>query len=76
MSLIVSLCAGANDLDLFKRYPSHLRRYLSWSSETKARYGSVPGFFCQERLRWAPASSQTPDGPKMQADVEGLTPQF
>jgi len=65
---------GAHDLDLFKRYPSHLRRYLAWSSDVKARYGSIPGFVCQERLHWAPASSQIREKEKTREELEGLTP--
>lgn len=64
----------ANDLDLFKRYPSHMRRYLTWSSEIKARYGSVAGFVCQERLHWAPASSQLKDRAKTEGELAGLKP--
>lgn len=65
---------GANDLDRFKRYPSHLRRYLAWSSEIKALYGSVAGFVCQERLRWAPASSQDKRNEMTHEELKGLTP--
>lgn len=46
---------GANDLSAFKRYPSQLRRYLSWSHEVKAAYGSIPNFVCEERLHWVPS---------------------
>lgn len=43
----------ANDkLDLFKRLPSHLRRYLRWSVAIKAQYGGILPFICKERLRW------------------------
>ena len=46
---------GANDLSAFKRYPSQLRRYLSWSNEIKSTYGSIPNFVCEERLQWVPS---------------------
>lgn len=68
------MSTGANDLDLFKRYPSHLRRYLTWSNETKAVYGSISGFVCQERLKWAPASSQVKGQEKTRKELEGLKP--
>lgn len=49
---------GANDLSALKRYPSQLRRYLSWSREINATYGSIPNFVCQERLHWTPSTSE------------------
>lgn len=52
---------GANDLSAFKRYPSQLRRYLSWSSEIKATYGSIPNFVCEERLEWVPSRTRPHD---------------
>ena len=65
---------GANDLDLFKRYPSHLRRYLTWSSEIKAAYRSIPGFVCQERLKWAPAATQDKNRQKSPEELQSLQP--
>lgn len=47
-------------LDVLKRKPSDLRRYLRWSSETKAAYGSVPNYVMQQRLKWQPLASSTP----------------
>ncbi|KAJ9348652.1 hypothetical protein C8Q69DRAFT_469600 [Paecilomyces variotii] len=41
-----------NALDELKRKPSDLRRYMAWSSDTKAVYGSITNYICQERLRW------------------------
>jgi hypothetical protein len=43
-----------------KRWPSDLRRYIKWSAETKAVYGSIPNFVMRERLRWEPEPSPTP----------------
>ncbi|KAJ5908796.1 hypothetical protein N7495_001478 [Penicillium taxi] len=41
-----------NDLGALKRRPSDLRRYLAWSTETKAQYGSIMNYICQQRLQW------------------------
>ncbi|KAF7719986.1 Uncharacterized protein PECH_008147 [Penicillium ucsense] len=55
-----------NDLGALKRKPSDLRRYLAWSAETKAKYGSMMNYICQKRLRWTPSDLADPakvDGP-------------
>ncbi|KIW62722.1 hypothetical protein PV04_10865 [Phialophora macrospora] len=60
-----------HNLSVLKRWPSDLRRYIKWSTETKAAYGSVPNFVMKERLKWDPLpSSQT--GPKF--DVRNPVP--
>ncbi|PKX90510.1 GIG1 family protein [Aspergillus novofumigatus IBT 16806] len=41
-----------NRLELFKRLPSHLRRYINWSKGIKERYGGTLNYICQERLSW------------------------
>jgi hypothetical protein len=41
-----------NDLGALKRKPSDLRRYLAWTQETKAQYGSIMNYICERRLRW------------------------
>ncbi|KAJ5742407.1 uncharacterized protein N7511_011426 [Penicillium nucicola] len=41
-----------NDLGALKRKPSDLRRYLAWSADTKAQYGSIMNYICQQRLQW------------------------
>lgn len=48
-----------NRLEVFKRWPSDLRRYAKWSSETKAVYGTIPNYVMQERLHWQPLPSST-----------------
>lgn len=54
-----------NDLDLLKRKPSDLRRYLKWSSSIKATYGSIPTYIMLKRLRWTPLPTSTPKtGPR------------
>ena len=41
----------------------------------KASHGSIPGFVCQERLHWAPASSQAKGRENSEAELSGLKPQ-
>lgn len=42
-----------------------MRRYIKWSIETKAAYGSVPNYIMKDRLKWMPLPSSTPEsGPK------------
>ncbi|KAE8153772.1 hypothetical protein BDV25DRAFT_148778 [Aspergillus avenaceus] len=41
-----------NDLGILKRKPSDLVRYLAWTKETKARYGTITNYICQRRLGW------------------------
>ncbi|OQV00198.1 hypothetical protein CLAIMM_05730 [Cladophialophora immunda] len=54
-----------HNLSILKRWPSDLRRYIKWSSQTKATYGSVPNFVMRERLKWTPLPSSTPEtGPR------------
>lgn len=40
----------ANRLEVFKRKPSDLRRYMQWTSETKAEYGSMTNYILKHRL--------------------------
>ncbi|KAJ5160888.1 uncharacterized protein N7482_007892 [Penicillium canariense] len=51
-----------NDLGALKRRPSDLRRYLAWSAEIKAQYGSIMNYICQQRLHWAPGHQSTANG--------------
>lgn len=56
-----------NRLEDLLRYPSDLRRYLSWSASTRAAYGSTTAFLLQERLRWIPLPSVDPEaGPQFE----------
>ncbi|KAK3995946.1 hypothetical protein QBC44DRAFT_318807 [Cladorrhinum sp. PSN332] len=41
---------ATNQLHLLKRKPSDLRRYIKWSAETKAEYGSTTNFLLNHRL--------------------------
>lgn len=41
-----------NRLDLFRRKPSDLRRYLEYTWELKRDYGSVMNFILSQRLAW------------------------
>lgn len=43
---------AANNLEILKRKPSDLRRYISWTNQTKATYGSITTFILSERLHW------------------------
>ncbi|EXJ54473.1 hypothetical protein A1O7_09813 [Cladophialophora yegresii CBS 114405] len=54
-----------HNLSVLKRWPSDLRRYMKWSAETKAAYGSVPNFVMKERLKWVPLPSSK-SGPKFE----------
>ncbi|KAL4920087.1 hypothetical protein BDW62DRAFT_177599 [Aspergillus aurantiobrunneus] len=40
------------DLGILKRKPSDLIRYLQWSKETKAQYGTITNYICLRRLGW------------------------
>lgn len=42
----------ANELETLKRKPSDLRRYIAWSQDTKAKYGSITNYLIQYRLPW------------------------
>ena len=44
--------AEANQIDRFQRLPSDLRRYLEYTAQIKAQYGSVMRFVVKERLQW------------------------
>ncbi|KAK8049985.1 hypothetical protein PG994_011715 [Apiospora phragmitis] len=41
---------GENNLSVLKRKPSDLRRYMTWTQETKARYGSTTIYLLENRL--------------------------
>ncbi|KAF9884883.1 hypothetical protein FE257_000950 [Aspergillus nanangensis] len=41
-----------NELAILKRKPSDLIRYLAWTKEIKAQYGTITNFICQRRLQW------------------------
>jgi hypothetical protein len=41
-----------NRIDLFRRRPSDLRRYLAYNWQLKKDYGSVLNFMLTERLGW------------------------
>lgn len=38
----------------FRRYPSHLKRYITWTVATKAKYGDMTNYICTRRLHWQP----------------------
>lgn len=37
---------------MLKRKPSDLIRYLAWTKDIKAQYGSITAYICQRRLHW------------------------
>ncbi|KAI0145974.1 hypothetical protein F4776DRAFT_386029 [Hypoxylon sp. NC0597] len=39
-----------NNLSVLKRKPSDLRRYMKWTAETKAEYGSMTNYLLNNRL--------------------------
>ncbi|KAK0710890.1 hypothetical protein B0H67DRAFT_494201, partial [Lasiosphaeris hirsuta] len=39
-----------NELSVLKRKPSDLRRYIKWTAETKAEYGSMTNYLLAHRL--------------------------
>ncbi|KAL2261765.1 hypothetical protein VTK26DRAFT_3406 [Humicola hyalothermophila] len=39
-----------NNLSVLKRKPSDLRRYIKWTAETKAQYGSITNYLIAHRL--------------------------
>lgn len=41
---------GANKLETLKRKPSQLRKYMDWTAETKANYGSMTRYLLGNRL--------------------------
>ncbi|KAI1820316.1 hypothetical protein F4861DRAFT_73395 [Xylaria intraflava] len=41
---------GENNLSVLKRKPSDLRRYMTWTAETKAEYGSMTNYLLAHRL--------------------------
>ncbi|PNP44955.1 hypothetical protein TGAMA5MH_03370 [Trichoderma gamsii] len=40
----------SNNLSVLKRKPSDLRRYIAWTTETKAQYGTITEYILQNRL--------------------------
>ncbi|EFX02726.1 hypothetical protein CMQ_2655 [Grosmannia clavigera kw1407] len=40
----------ANDLAILRRKPSDLRRYMKWTADTKAEYGSITNYLIAHRL--------------------------
>ena len=58
--------AAANKLAILKRKPSDLLRYIKWTNQTKATYGSITTFVLSERLQWENLSSSMEDSPFFQ----------
>jgi hypothetical protein len=43
---------ATNKLETLKRKPSDLRRYMAWTHDTKAQYGTMTNYILQHKLRW------------------------
>ncbi len=51
----LTCCSAENRLMDFRRYPSHLRKYIDWTIATKAKYdGNMMKYLCERRLKWTP----------------------
>ncbi|KLJ11541.1 hypothetical protein EMPG_13267 [Blastomyces silverae] len=48
----VKLLIASNKLEQFRRKPSELQRYIDWTTNIKARYGTITNYILQERLKW------------------------
>lgn len=46
----LTLSIAANNLSVFKRTPSQLKKYMAWTAETKAKYGSMTQYLLTHRL--------------------------
>ncbi|KAI9839781.1 MAG: hypothetical protein M1837_002020 [Sclerophora amabilis] len=51
---------ATNRIDLFRRLPSDLRRYLGYTWYLNQEYGSVMNFVVQKRLRWTDLKPKNP----------------
>ncbi len=51
-ALILSILSavGTNNLSVLKRKPSDLRKYMKWTAETRAEYGSMTNYLMMHRL--------------------------
>ncbi|PHH89897.1 hypothetical protein CDD83_5011 [Cordyceps sp. RAO-2017] len=56
-----------NDLAVLKRTPSDLRRYMAWTADVKARYGSMTQYILENRL--PKAWGQPPFTPESQVPL-------
>ncbi|CAD6565572.1 MAG: hypothetical protein ASARMPRED_007335 [Alectoria sarmentosa] len=57
---------AANNLAILKRKPSDLHRYINWTNQTKAKYGSITAFILIERLHWEALPSVNGESPSFQ----------
>ncbi|KAI9778714.1 MAG: hypothetical protein M1839_007945 [Geoglossum umbratile] len=55
----VTTIIKSNRIDLFRRVPSNLRRYLEYMAKLEKTHGSVMNFVIKERLRWADLTPQS-----------------
>ncbi|KAL9074727.1 MAG: hypothetical protein Q9161_002096 [Pseudevernia consocians] len=59
---------AAYNLAILKRKPSDLRRYIKWTNQTKATYGSITAFILSERLRWKTLPTSSGGSPSFQCN--------
>lgn len=50
MFLFLIALADTNNLSVLKRKPSDLRKYMKWTAETKAKWGSITNYIVTHRL--------------------------
>ena len=67
LTIFISL-AAANNLAILKRKPSDLLRYIKWTNQTKATYGSITAFILSERLQWDNLSRSNEESPFFQCE--------
>lgn len=62
-------------MEVLRRKPSDLVRYIAWSNKIKAEYGSITNYICQERLRWHdPNSAVTVEKNNAEVDSTPVIP--
>lgn len=59
---------ATNNLAILKRKPSHLRRYIKWTNQTKNTYGSITAFILSERLYWKALPLVNGESPSFQCN--------
>ncbi|EQK98505.1 hypothetical protein OCS_05782 [Ophiocordyceps sinensis CO18] len=66
--MLAPLSADTNNLSVLQRKPSDLRRYMKWTADIKAQYGSISQYILANRL---PQSwGQPPFAPESQVPFE------
>ena len=66
MRLSLTACTAKNRLSELRRKPRDLLRYIEWTNQIKAEYGSTTNFIIQKRLRWKPKNPDSKSGPEFE----------